>query len=848
MSAWASPTFITPKKDGRVRWVSDLRYLNTAVKRKQYPIPVIQDVIMRRDGYRYFTKLDLTMQYYALELDDEGKDLCTIVTPFGKYRYRRLPMGLKISPDVAQSIMEEILGDLDVEVYIDDIAVFSKDYDEHMDKVNEVLKRLEATGFKINPLKCEWCVAETDFLGYWLTPSGIKPWKKKIDAILRMKPPSNVKELRSFLGAVTYYRNMWPRRSHLLTPLSNLTGKTTFQWTNECQQAFDTMKSILSTDVLLSYPDHNQPFEIFSDASDYQMGAAIMQNGKPVAYWSRKFTTTQKNYTTMEKELLAVVMCLKEFRTMLMGAKITVFTDHKNLTFRTLNPQRVLRWKIFLEDFSPVFKYIEGKNNVLADCFSRLPRMEPPSEGKSIGPGKGKVIAFDQIPKQIERDEIDEAYNYDMEYNVSDLNGISQNTKSCFASESKNYFYDDEEILDMFVNHPTLEVMPNPITIRNIQQHQFVDLDLNRLHQQEPNRFPTKFVQDRPVICFQPDINNANIWTIALPSSLIQPTIQWYHETLGHCGINRLYESIKQHFYVPGLKQKCETYRCENCQKNKLIGAGYGLLPPREAPMMPWSEVMVDLIGPWKIQINDEAIYFNALTCIDPVTNLVEIIRIENKTAEHVARKFEECWLNRYPRPNKCIHDNGGEFIGWEFQNKLTQCGIEDKPTTSRNPQANAVCERLHQTVANVLRTTIAQQPPQNIHQATAAIDYALSTTMHVTRCATSRSLGISPGALVFRRDMFLDLPIIADLLQIQQNRQVLIDENLRRQNKRRRDFNYATGQEVLIKTVNPSKLEPRAHGPYRIQQVYTNGTIDVIRRENVVERINIRRVIPFRR
>ena len=147
---------------------------------------------MRRDGYRYFTKLDLTMQYYALELDDVSKDLCTIITHFGKYRYCRLPMGLKISPDVGQSIMEDILGDLDVEVYIDDIAIFSKNYDEHMDKVNTVLQRLEATGFKINPLKCEWCVAETDFLGYWLTPDGIKPWKKKVETILKMKRPSYV--------------------------------------------------------------------------------------------------------------------------------------------------------------------------------------------------------------------------------------------------------------------------------------------------------------------------------------------------------------------------------------------------------------------------------------------------------------------------------------------------------------------------------------------------------------------------------------------------------------------------------------------------------------------------------
>ena len=158
------------------------------------------------------------------------------------------------------------------------------------------------------------------------------------------------------------------------------------------------------------------------------------------------------------------------------------------------------------------------------------------------------------------------------------------------------------------------------------------------------------------------------------------------------------------------------------------------------------------------------------------------------------------------------------------------------------------MCERLHQTVANVLRTTISQNPPQNINQATVTIDYISSTTMDVTQCATSHALGISPGALVFRRDMFWYLPIKADLLQIQRKRQIMIDENLSRLNQKRRDFNYSIGQEALVKATNPSKLEPQAHEPYRIEHVYTNGTIDILRRENVIERINIRRVIPFRR
>ena len=238
--------------------------------------------------------------------------------------------------------------------------------------------------------------------------------------------------------------------------------------------------------------------------------------------------------------------------------------------------------------------------------------------------------------------------------------------------------------------------------------------------------------------------------------------------------------------------------------------------------------------------------FFNALTCIDPVTNLVEMIRIDNITSRHFSQQFESCWLNRYPRPNKCIHDKGGEFIGWEFQELLETANIIDSPTTSCNPQTNSICERLHQTVANSLRATVTTRPPQNVQQAKQIVDNALSNAIHITRCAVSRSLGVSPGALVFRRDMFLDIPIISDPVEIQRKRQVIVDENLRRQNQKRREFNYSVGQELLMKTVNPDKLGPRSHRPYVITRVYTNGTVDIQRSENVTERINIRRIIPL--
>ena len=205
--------------------------------------------------------------------------------------------------------------------------------------------------------------------------------------------------------------------------------------------------------------------------------------------------------------------------------------------------------------------------------------------------------------------------------------------------------------------------------------------------------------------------------------------------------------AIRRMCHHPDLKRAVNTFECATCLQHKLQGPGHGHLLPREGIMMPWQEAHVKLIGPWKVKLNLDdddhvrMIGFLVLNCIDPVrvTDIVELIRVDNKSSEHVAQQFKNMWLSRHPGLLQCIHDKGGEFIGWEFQESLQKAHIQDAPIASKNPQANAICERMHQTVGNILRTLIHGNH-LNLTDPK-AVDNALATAMHVTRCAASRSL-----------------------------------------------------------------------------------------------------------
>ena len=664
-----------------------------------------------------------------------------------------------------------------VRTYLDDLLVISNgSFEEHLQQLGKVLQRLRRAGLKINAEKSSFFAPEIEYLGYLLTKDGIKPVQKKIQAVLDLQPPTTLKELRSFLGMVQFYRDMWKQRSHILAPLTDLVGlgKKKIKWESKHQDSFDRIKKVLAKETILNHPKFDRPFDIHTDASDRQLGAVISQDGKPLAFYSRKLSSAQRNYTTTEQELLSIVETLKEFRNILLGQIIKVHTDHKNLVHESelKTSQRVMRWRLLLEEFGPEIVYIKGPKNVVADALSRLPK-------------QGDI--------------------------VDDVEAILP-----FASKDEGIF---------------------PIQLQLIQNSQSKDRSLRKRLKDNPNHYKKQAIENVQVITYKD--------RIFVPKELRNRTLNWYHHYLCHPGRDRMYKTMAATLYWDNMETDVSkfTKTCPTCQRFKKSKKKYGKLPPKEVTMTPWETVCIDLVGPYTVTDrsgNDRIL--NAMTFVDPATGWFEIAEIPDKTSARISQIFNSTWLARYPRPRKVIFDNGNEFKK-DFLPLLKDFSIKPTPTTIKNPQANAILERVHQVLGDMLRTKNLQQydfdalDPWN--DILASVAWAIRSTHHST-------LKASPAQLVFNRDMLLNVKFIADWEMIRLRKQEDVDKNNARENSLRVDHDYHIGDKVLVTDRDiHRKLNCPTKGPYNIIQIYTNGTVRV-QRGAVTERINIRRCTPY--
>lgn len=393
-SPWASPLHLVLKKDGKYRACGDYRRLNAVTVPDRYPIPRLHDFTYSLLGKKYFSIIDLKKAYYQVQNREEDVMKTAVITPFGLYEFTRMCFGLRNAGQTFQRHIDNVLRGLPVFSFVDDILVASGTQEEHRKDLEDVFKRLNDNGLQLNVSKCSFGQTTLDFLGYTISPEGIKPTNEKIKAITEYRLPQNIQELRRFLGMINFYRESIPNAAEHQKELnaylhdSKKNDKTIIQWGEAATKAFNTCKQDISNAALLSYPSSSLPFALMTDASDTCAGAVLQQKikgrWKPLGFFSKKFNDAQKKYSTYDRELLAMYMAVRHFRRMFEGSDVIIFTDHKPLinalkaNSKNETPRRT-RYLEYIGQFVTEIKHVAGRDNIVADTLSRVEAITCPS-------------------------------------------------------------------------------------------------------------------------------------------------------------------------------------------------------------------------------------------------------------------------------------------------------------------------------------------------------------------------------------------------------------------------------------------------------------------------------------
>jgi hypothetical protein len=361
----------------------DYRRLNKVTRKDHFPLPFIDQMLERFASHSYYFFLDGYNGYNQIAIAPEDQDKTTFTCPFGTFAYRRMPFGLCFAPATFQRCMMSIFSDMVekfIEVFMDDFSVFGSNFDECHHHLKSVLKRCEECNLVLNREKCHFMVQQGIVLGHSISNKGIEVDKAMIDIISKLPPPMTTKGVRSFLGHAGFYRRFIKDFSKISRPLCALLAKNTkFEWSNECMEAFNTLKKLLTSAPIIMAPDWSLPFELMCDASDFALGVVLGQriNKVPHAiyYTSRTLNDAQLNYSTTEKELLVIIFALEKFRSYLTGSKVILFTNHVALRYlfgkKDAKP-RLTRWILLLKEFDLEIRDKKGNENVVADHLSRL--------------------------------------------------------------------------------------------------------------------------------------------------------------------------------------------------------------------------------------------------------------------------------------------------------------------------------------------------------------------------------------------------------------------------------------------------------------------------------------------
>ena len=380
-SPWAAPILVVPKPDGTGRLCTDFRKLNAVTVPDPFPMPRVDTLLDKLGGAQFMTKLDMTKGYWQIPIGLQSIPLTGFVVPSGHYQWRYMSFGLRNAPATFSRLVRKLFMGMEkfCDAYLDDIIIFSRTWLNHLDHLRQVLLRIQQAHLTLNLKKCVFANAEIDFLGHHVGLNAIQPRVQKVEVLLRFPQPTNRKQVQSLLGLAGYYRRYLAHFSELTLPLTEMLRKSRkFEWSEQAQKAFVDLKSRLASRPILRPPDYAKQFMLAVDASQSCVGACLFQVHEglehPICYLSRKLRVHELHYATIEKEALALVTAVRAFSVYFGSSPVIVYTDHSPLQFiNTManSNQKLLRWRLELQQFSLEIRHRPGRLNLLPDLLSR---------------------------------------------------------------------------------------------------------------------------------------------------------------------------------------------------------------------------------------------------------------------------------------------------------------------------------------------------------------------------------------------------------------------------------------------------------------------------------------------
>ncbi|CAN6580944.1 unnamed protein product [Malus baccata var. baccata] len=671
-SRWVSPVQVVPKKSGvtvvknaedelvptriQTGWrvCIDYRKLNNTTRKDHFPLPFIDQMLERLAGHSFYCFLDGYSGYNQIVIAPEDQEKTTFTCPFGTFAYRRMPFGLCNAPATFQRCMVSIFSDFIekiIEVFMDDFSVFGDSFDGCLENLTLILKRCMETNLVLNWEKCHFMVKQGIVLGHIISENGIEVDKSKIDLVRHLPSPTSVREVRSFLGHAGFYRRFIKDFSKIAQPLCRLLQKeVAFEFTKECTASFNQLKELLTTAPIIVPPDWSLPFELMCDASDYALGAVLGQrkDKKPhvIYYASRTLNDAQLNYSTTEKELLAVVFALDKFRSYLIGTKIIVFTDHAALKYLLTKKEakpRLIRWMLLLQEFDIEIRDKKGSENVVADHLSRMVHEE------------------DVVP-------IIETFP-------------------------------DEQLMSVKVSEPWYADLVNYLVSKHVPS-ELLKHQCDKLKKEA--RF---YVWDDPYLWkYCPD----QVIRRCVHDSEFNAILTFCHTYAcgGHFGTQRTALKVLEcGFYWPTIFRDARTFcmSCDRCQRTGNIG------PKQQMPQTPIFSVVIfdvwgiDFMGPFPPSFG----FTYILLAVDYVSKWVEAKATRTNDSKVVADFVKTNIFARFGMPRVLISDGGSHFCNRTIEALLNKYKVTHKVSTPYHPQTNGQAEVSNREIKQILEKTV---------------------------------------------------------------------------------------------------------------------------------------------